>query len=711
MFAALIVACIATWSISWHQGLDALRTRTAGRVERVNDNLKSTLDRYALLPYLLANHPYIQDTLTGAGMPAADPAAARPLAAPSIGAQTAASALILRANRFLTRLNHEANASASYVIDASGVCIAASNWDQPVSFIGQHYLFRPYFTEAIQGGIGRFFAIGTSNAEPGYFVSQPVRGRNGNIIGVAAVKLDLEWFQRTDSSEPLIVTDEHGVIFLSSEPQWKYHTVQPLQPEIESAVYRSRQYAQQRLVPLPIVVEQVLGDGARIVRIGAGHHAARYLATTSQLREPHWQLTSFTSLAPVIASANYAMAITGFSGICLFLLGFYLRVRRARILDMIRSGALLRAAYAELNQRVDERTADLSAANARLQTEVSERTRAEQELRAAHRELVQASKLAALGQMAAGITHELNQPLAALRAFSDNTRIFLERGQTAAAQDNLEAIASLTDRMGRITNQLKLFIGKARPRDVSTPVPRAIANALTVLASRLAAIQVGVWYDPVCRLDDTERDTRHDSAGRSRSDSGRHHRDDNGGDLQVGPVDIVRHTHGAEDTVIATPQLDALTIANVDAHCLPIDLNQVPDTPAVWCDQLRLEQLLINVIGNAADALLDPTQSETGQSAARIDLILSTTPSSVSVAVADNGPGIRDEVIAHLFEPFFTTKESGEGLGLGLAISAAIASEYGGTLTAHRAAGNGAVFLLTLRRSDGAARQALLAAS
>ena len=170
-------------------------------------------------------------------------------------------------------------------------------------------------------------------------------------------------------------------------------------------------------------------------------------------------------------------------------------MRRVRVREMIRGREMLQNAYAELNQRVAERTADLSEANEQLTKEVSERTRAEQDLRAAHDELIQASKLAALGQMAAGITHELNQPLAALRSFSDNTRVLLERGDQAAARENLEAIASLTERMGNITNQLKLFVAKARPRSARTDVARALRNVLAMLQKRLRVQNVALDVD------------------------------------------------------------------------------------------------------------------------------------------------------------------------------------------------------------------------
>ncbi len=121
---------------------------------------------------------------------------------------------------------------------------------------------------------------------------------------------------------------------------------------------------------------------------------------------------------------------------------------------------------------------------------MAERTRAEQELRAAHDELIQASKLAALGQMAAGITHELNQPLAALRSFSDNTRVLLDRGDQASARENLEAIGALTERMGKITNQLKLFVGRARPRGARAPIMRALRNVVALLQKRLQSVEL-----------------------------------------------------------------------------------------------------------------------------------------------------------------------------------------------------------------------------
>ncbi|SMG32768.1 histidine kinase [Paraburkholderia susongensis] len=619
LLAGLVAACGLTYSIAWQSGVETLRRNAAVRAERTASTLKSTLERYESLPYLLAEHPIVQDVLV-------DPNPAN----------------VKRANLYLEDLNRHARATVTYIISLDGYCVAASNWRGPGSFVGAGYQFRPYFVDAVKGGVGRFFGIGTISQAPGYYISQPVR-RDGKIVGVAVVKLDLEWFQGIDASEPLLVTDDHGVIFLSSVPAWKYHTIRPLSGQIADSIYQARQYAQQPIAPLPVTIERTLEGNAQIVRIGGGRLAPRYLASRRGMGEPDWHLITLSPVDPVDADARKATIVTGFGYISLVLLAFYWRMRRARVREVMRSRALLQKAYAELNQRVAERTVDLSEANEQLQKEVAERTRAEQELRAAHDELIQASKLAALGQMAAGITHELNQPLAALRSFSDNTRVLLERGDQASARENLEAIAALTERMGKITNQLKLFVGRARPRSARAPIVRALRNVVALLQKRLQGVEVEfVLVDA-------------DAGAGARSGSG----------------------SGASATNgVRTP----LSLA--DDH---------PELVA-HCDDLRLEQVLINLLGNALDATA-------GMSAPRITVEVEAAEANLSLAVSDNGPGIPEDVLPRLFEPFFTTKEMGQGLGLGLAISSSIARDCGGSLVGRNAPHGGALFVLTLRRA------------
>ncbi|KVQ85764.1 sensor histidine kinase [Burkholderia ubonensis] len=609
--AVLAAACALTWTVTWQRGVGELQRNAAVRVDRTTNALKSTLDRYESLPYLLGSHPYVQELL-------AEPKRADYAA---------------RANRYLEDLNQHARATVTYLVGADGLCVAASNWRAPDSFIGIEYRFRPYFIDAMNGRVGRFFGIGTISRDPGYYISQPV-WRDGRIVGVVVVKLNLEWFQGADASEPLVVADDHGVVFLSSVPAWKYHTLKPLAGPVAASIFETRQYAQQPVAPLPLRVEQVLDRDAQIVRLGPGRRAPRYLATQRRIGEPDWLLVTLAPIAPVDADARNATIVTGFGFVSIALLAFYWRMRRARVREMIRGRALLQQAYAELNRRVEERTADLSEANAQLQKEVGERIRAEQDLRAAHDELIQASKLAALGQMAAGITHELNQPLAALRSFSDNTRVLLDRGEQAAARENLEAIAALTERMGKITNQLKLFVGRARPRNEQALVVRALRSVLALLGERLRGVELVLTL-----------------------------RDD-----------------------AVSPVRDA-----------PLDLaNDHPELVA-RCEDLRLEQVLINLLGNALDAVAAGGAPRTA--APRIDVTIEASAATLAIQVRDNGPGIAADLLPRLFEPFFTTKEMGRGLGLGLAISSSIASDAGGSLTARNAPGGGALFVLTLRRA------------
>ncbi|XVJ96789.1 ATP-binding protein (plasmid) [Burkholderia vietnamiensis] len=610
--AALAAACALTWSITWQRGVAELQRNAAVRVNRTTSALKSTLDRYESLPYLLGSHPYVQDLL----------------------AEPQRADLTARANRYLEDLNEHAHATVTYVVGADGLCVAASNWRAPDSFVGIEYRFRPYFIDAMNGRVGRFFGIGTISRDPGYYISQPV-WRDGRIAGVVVVKLNLEWFQGADASEPLVVADDHGVVFLSSVPAWKYHTLHPLTEPVAASIYETRQYAQQPVTPLPLRVEQVLGADAEIVRVGAGRRAPRFLASKRRIGEPDWLLVTLAPLAPVDADARNATIVTGFGFVSIALLAFYWRMRRARVREMIRGRALLQQAYAELNRRVEERTADLSQANAQLQKEVGDRIRAEQELRAAHDELIQASKLAALGQMAAGITHELNQPLAALRSFSDNTRVLLDRGEQGAARENLEAIAALTERMGKITNQLKLFVGRAKPRNERALVVRALRSVLALLGERMRGVAL---------------------------------------------------TLTLRDATVAP------------AQDVPLDLaGDYPELVA-RCEDLRLEQVLINLLGNALDAVGGAAAAAV-VAAPAIDVTIVVSAATLSIEVRDNGPGIAPDLLPRLFEPFFTTKEMGRGLGLGLAISSSIASDAGGALTARNAPDGGALFVLTLRRA------------
>ena len=156
----LVAVCALTWTITWRTGIDTLRRNAAVRGDRMTAALKSTLERYESLPYLISRHPLIQNVLVKQHPDLVD-----------------------QANRYLEDVNHHARATATYIIREDGLCVAASNWRGPDSFIGVEYRFRPYFIDAIGGGVGRFFGIGTISHDPGYYISQPVR-LDERIVGV-----------------------------------------------------------------------------------------------------------------------------------------------------------------------------------------------------------------------------------------------------------------------------------------------------------------------------------------------------------------------------------------------------------------------------------------------------------------------------------------------------------------------------------------------
>jgi two-component system C4-dicarboxylate transport sensor histidine kinase DctB len=267
----------------------------------------------------------------------------------------------------------------------------------------------------------------------------------------------------------------------------------------------------------------------------------------------------------------------------------------------------LRRVYAELETRIAERTADLTEQIAAL-----ERTKAI--LRETRDAAVQAGKLATLGQMSAGISHELNQPLAALQTFADNARALLERGRYAEVGDNLQMISELVDRTGRIVRQLKTFARKEAPTPQPVTVASAIEHALLIVEPR-------------------------------------------------------RREIGARIAVSAPPE-PLLAVAEAG----------------------RLEQVLVNLLRNGLDAMA-------GQAEPVLDIATRRDGNTVCIAVRDHGPGLSDDVRAHLFEAFYTTKPVGEGLGLGLAISLTIVESYGGTLSARNVPEGGAEFLLSLPAS------------
>lgn len=439
--------------------LDGERRLAAQRLDTLALSLEATLARHESLPGLMALDKSLASLLAKPGNPG----------------------LAAAANAYLETAQQGAAVAATYLIDAGGTTLAASNWRLPRSFLGQNYAFRPYFREAMNGGLGRFYGIGATTGEPGYFLAAPVR-EGDRILGVLAVKVGLGALEQAlaGSGDPLLLVDSNGVVFLASERAWRYRTLTPLDAATRARLAADRQYEGVSLLPLADVPLRMDMDGARRISL-AGESARDRLVLARSVGGMGWRLMHLVDPADAHRGARGAGLAAGFALAFALGLAVHFRHRRTRREE-------LRRVYAELESRIAERTNDLTCKIAALkQTEAI--------LRETRDSAVQAGKLAVLGQMSAGISHELNQPLAALQTFADNASALLARGRVDEAAENLRVISDLVSRTGRILRQLKAFARKSADDRAPVGIATAIEHALLLVDARRreigAVIQVG----------------------------------------------------------------------------------------------------------------------------------------------------------------------------------------------------------------------------
>ena len=545
------------------------------------EGLSGTLDRFEPLPKLIAERPILIDLLK-------DPTNEGLL--PFVNEQLRLTAMTL-------------GVSDVYLMDRVGTTIAASSYRKERSFVGRNFEFRPYFTQAIEGGLGRYFAMGTTSGERGYFFAAPVLD-NTRVLGVIAIKFVVDPFEEAWRGGPseILVTDYAGVVFMASRVDWHFRTLAPLASRDFARISRDRQYPLDQLLLLNLTRSDA--DGLSRMSIGD----ERFVGNETRLPQVGWTITHLTPVAPSRTLA--ALTLSGIGLVLLLtLLGSQIVLdRRARARERMENN--LRA-KARLEKQVAMRTEDLNAANAQLRTEIEERKATEQALRKTQRELVQAGKLAALGQMSAALSHEINQPLTAVKAYADNATTFLERNRVEDAAANVSRISKMADRMAALSAHLRNFA--RRPQEtVETVDLSAIAkDAIAVMDVRLNSV---------------------------------------GAELVEDGLDQPNWVKGG---------------------------------------RVRLQQVIVNLIANALDAM-------SALEHPKITLGIDRTDDNVSLTVTDIGPGLSEDILDQIFDPFFTTKGPNHGLGLGLSISFNIVKDFGGHLSARNIEGGGAEFTLKL---------------
>ncbi|HEY8683478.1 MAG TPA: cache domain-containing protein, partial [Rhodanobacter sp.] len=226
---AVLVLAVAMLASVWVVGriareraLHQLSSQTAEQLQLRALALQRFIDRYRVLPTVLALDPDLRHALEQ----------------PATGVDTAAL------NRKLEQANGLTHVSTLTLIDGRGVALAASNWRDPSSNVGLDYSFRPYFQLAMANDHGSFYGIGVSTNVAGYFIAEAVHDPSGQRIGVVVVKITLDTFEQewSDSADTILLSDTHGVVFLSNWPGWLYRPLQPLTPAATRALEQSRQY-------------------------------------------------------------------------------------------------------------------------------------------------------------------------------------------------------------------------------------------------------------------------------------------------------------------------------------------------------------------------------------------------------------------------------------------------------------------------------------
>ncbi|MCP4818009.1 MAG: sensor histidine kinase [Shimia sp.] len=525
------------------------RNRAELRQALYSGNLVSELRRNAIVPQLLAKDPALIGALNSSDF-----------------SQSTAR---------LISFVEEIGAASLLLMDETGRVVAATDRVR----LGANYRQAEFFVSAQRSNV-TLFSLAVDEVGAHRFVYSRKIENLGGTIGVIAVEVDLRKFEGTWSgfSDAVFVTDSEGIVVLSTEPRWRGLTEdqalerQPALGAIERALQVTNDWAQ---VPADVYFE-----GQAVMRI------------SSRIPFRGWTMTSYTTYSSVREQVNAVLALEVMGFAILIALVFYLSSRKSAVRMAL----------------VQRESVELRALNSRLQREIAERERMQLSLEVAEQSLAQSSKLAALGEMSAAVSHELNQPLAAMRTYLAGARLLVARNRPDEALSSFQRIDDLISRMGSITKQLKSYARKGGDEFRPVNMGNSVASALSMMEPQLRQRKVKI--------------------------------------SKIVPDQEVR----------------------------------------VKGDQVRIEQVMINLLRNALDATESVPDPE-------IEILLAAGETA-TLTVRDNGPGIKD--LDSLFEPFYTTKAPGDGVGLGLAISSGIISDLGGRLTARNGQTAGAVFEVQL---------------
>ncbi|MCM2457755.1 sensor histidine kinase [Rhizobium sp. CG4] len=404
-----------------------------------------------------------------------------------VAALETGGAAVDRLNRKLEGLIEGTQASVIYVTGPNGVAIASSNWRAADSFVGTSYSFRDYFSLAMRTGMAEHYALGNVSRKPGLYISRRVDSEDGKALGVVIAKVE---FNRLEADwriggKPVYVADANGVVLMTSISAWRFDTIKPIDQQTRRTIADSLQFGNETLDLLPFSSLRFIDNSTELIHINSpAVNSGDYLRFILPVPTTSWHLHYLLPVEPTLMVEVQRMRLLMLAGMMplIVLSGLWLRRRqKARQAEEVAAKA-----RAELERRVDERTRDLQSAMDQLETEISGHQQTGRELQTVQQELVKANRLAILGQVAAGVAHEINQPVATIRAFADNARTLMNRQRLEEADENMKDIAALTERIGVITSDLKILARKGRAAAQPVRVKAVIEGAVVLLRSRFA---------------------------------------------------------------------------------------------------------------------------------------------------------------------------------------------------------------------------------
>jgi two-component system, NtrC family, C4-dicarboxylate transport sensor histidine kinase DctB len=432
----LIVATTTVWvtnHLLTSRFTESTRNRAELRLALYGSNLQSELSRNAIVPQLLARDPTLIRALESGDF-------------------------TLSTQRLISFVE-EIGAASLMLLDSDGRSVAATDRNR----LGELHRASPHFVEAIRSNT-TIFSVAPREAS-GYSFAYARRMMSGQqVLGVIVVEVDLQKFERAWAgiSDAVLVTDSTGTIILATESRWRGLSEedalrrQTPQGAIERAIRATTDWTAVR-------ADAYLGDEA-VMRL------------ENRLPFRGWRITSFTTYASIRERVNGVLALE-IMGFAIFLALMFYALSRKTALRMA------------LFQR---ESAELRALNARLQREIAERERVQKTLAVAEQTLAQSSKLAALGEMSAAVSHELNQPLAAMKTYLAGARLLLRRNRPEEALSSFGRIDGLIERMGAITRQLKSYARKGGEAFSPVNMGDALASSLSMMEPQLRHRQVRI---------------------------------------------------------------------------------------------------------------------------------------------------------------------------------------------------------------------------